>query len=205
MRRRRSTPRRAGRRAISNGLQRPARQTSQFLACKPARPGVESSFVLSKSAPSGQSDRGVFLLVRLRCLRFRLAGAALALACGLLSAPAAVHADCATHLPDLSRITLPFSQPPSHASPSHGAPSAPDSPKPCSGPNCSSHRSPAPLPMAPPPGPPPHGEEWGCLLALTPRPGAACARLFDAAAGRPVRRGASVFHPPRLSSCFNPL
>ena len=159
-----------------------------------------------ESTPDGQTDRGASLPVRLRSLMFRLAGPALA--CGLLCAPSAVHADCASHLPDLSRFTLPFGQPRSHASPAHRTPSAPDGndPKPCSGPNCSSHRGPGPLPTAPPPEPPTHGEEWGCLLTLTPRPGPTSGvRRLDMATGRPVRRGASVFHPPRLSSISNPL
>ena len=118
--------------------------------------------------------------------------AGFALAAAVLFAPAA-HADCTTHLPNLTGGGLPFTPLPSA---SHPAPMRP----PCSGPHCGRH---APVPASPAPAPPRSGggEEWGCIAAGDPFLSPSFGRPHcDDAPGRPVRRAAAVFHPPRLSS-----
>jgi len=129
-----------------------------------------------------------------RSLTDLLPRAALALAAAALFAPSA-RADCTTHIPRLFDMSLPFPTTPAESRRDHALPRH----KPCSGPSCTHH---GPVPPAPAPAPQRSvgGDEPGWVSA-----GGACAGsaflflLRDASAGRPVRRAADVFHPPRLS------
>jgi hypothetical protein len=122
-------------------------------------------------------------------------GAALALAAGLALAPPAARADCAAHSFSLAGLDGPFAP---AAAPAAARPAAPRGPKPCTGPHCRARRDRGADPL--PSEPPTRGDEWGCVLTFAPPPAAPHgARLSGDAPARPVRRGAEVFHPPRLS------
>ena len=115
-------------------------------------------------------------------------GAGLALAAAVLFAPAA-RADCTTALPNLSGPSLPFASP---SSASHAAPVHP----PGSGRHCGPHDPVLPGAAAPPSG----GVDWGCASAFVPFTTSPFGRSRpDDAPGRPVRRAAFIFHPPRQS------
>jgi hypothetical protein len=138
-------------------------------------------------------------------LRF-LTAALLALAAGAAVAPAAARASCGDYVtvakpaaPSLPRST-PLPARPEKVTPcsrhdSEGP--VPPCRLPCYGPGCSGLPQPAPAPASAA-GTSAGQDQWDCLLILP-----VCAHTEAAAPqpdgtrGRPVRRGPSVYHPPR--------
>jgi hypothetical protein len=108
--------------------------------------------------------------------------------------PAVADAGCGDHLyrlPDSHQPSLHVSSPLA-LEPT----SAPMVPKPCSGPHCSENRQ--PMTPAPAPAPTSGTPEWACVLDWRhDLDSSSAARSSDDLSQRPVRRIASVYHPPR--------
>jgi len=129
-------------------------------------------------------------VLRRRRLHRWLLRVALALAAGCLFAPAQARASCGDYVTVGSESD--------HSKPNHTE--TPQTPKrqqpPCHGPSCSGN--PSSLPLASAPAAPARERDWAAIafptLLLEPRPLDVLAEFSDHHA---VRRGGSVFHPPR--------
>jgi hypothetical protein len=76
-------------------------------------------------------------------------------------------------------------------------PGLPNAPEPCRGSLCSGQPA---APASPVATPTPPGEDWACPVAtVEPRGLLSHLRATDAAEARPIRRGPSIFHPPRAA------
>jgi hypothetical protein len=132
-------------------------------------------------------------VMRQRRLNRLLLRVALALSVGCLLAPARANASCGDYVTVGSESG--HSDPPKPNDP-QSSQDRKRQPPPCHGPGCSG--MPSSLPLASAPAVPARDKEWAAVafptLLLEPRPLDVLAEYSDRHA---LRRGGSVFHPPR--------
>ena len=114
------------------------------------------------------------------------------LALGLF-APSAWASHCGWHVEGDARIRQELARLLEERGSGGGAPASPR----CNGPSCSGQpAAPMPQPFAPPT----LGDDWACTITpVTVEPDGIALLTPDETDARPVRRGPSIFHPPRLT------
>jgi hypothetical protein len=134
-------------------------------------------------------------VLRQRRLNRQLLRVALALSVGCLLAPAQARASCGDYVTVGSESSHPDAPKPTDP---HSSQDSKRQQRPCHGPSCSG--LPSPFPLASAPATPARDKEWAAAafptLVLEPGSLDALAEYSDRHA---VRRGSSVFHPPRMS------